>query len=203
MTMAHSPTINIDNVGSVLFECSSRAKRITISVRPNRGIRVAVPVHSSFKAALEFVNQKKLWIRKALARIQELEGQQKALADSFLTIDKAKAKQTLKSRLHYLASKYGFKYNKAFIKNQKTRWGSCSPRNNISLNMKLVLLPDEFIDYVILHELVHTKIHNHSMRFWGELDRYVNNGKVLASEPKKHKYSPLYLTGCLYGSYRT
>ncbi|MFC1990575.1 M48 family metallopeptidase [Chloroflexota bacterium] len=71
------------------------------------------------------------------------------------------------------------------IRNQKTRWGSCSHKNNINLNMKLVLLPDELVDYVILHELVHTRIHNHSKRFWVELDKYVGDGKLMTSRIKK------------------
>jgi predicted metal-dependent hydrolase len=50
--------------------------------------------------------------------------------------------------------------------------------------MKLVLLPDELVDYVILHELVHTRIHDHSKRFWGEVDMYVENGKTLAKALK-------------------
>ena len=70
--------------------------------------------------------------------------------------------------------------NNVSIREQSTRWGSCSHKNNISLNLKLILLPKELVDYVMLHELVHTRIHNHSKNFWAELDRYTGNGKVMA-----------------------
>ena len=83
-------------------------------------------------------------------------------------------------RLYHLAGEYGFKFNRVTIRHQKTRWGSCSPKNNISLNIKLILLPDALVDYVILHELVHTRIHNHSKNFRSELDRYVKNSKAMA-----------------------
>ena len=102
------------------------------------------------------------------------------IQDNFDDIGVATVKKTLTSKLEQLAEEHGFRYNKVTIRTQRTRWGSCSPRNNISLNMKLVRLPDELMDYVILHELVHTHIHNHSKKFWAELDQYVGNAKVLA-----------------------
>jgi hypothetical protein len=94
-----------------------------------------------------------------------------------VAINKKEAKTILTDRLNLLAQKYKFSYNRLFIRNQKTRWGSCSAKNNISLNMNLVRLPQKLQDYVILHELVHTKHKNHSKKFWAEMDRYVGDGK--------------------------
>ena len=85
----------------------------------------------------------------------------------------------LLDRLRQLAEAHNFTYNRAFVKNQKTRWGSCSAVNNINLNVNLVRLPEELRDYVILHELVHTRHKNHGKAFWRELDRIVGNGKAL------------------------
>ena len=72
----------------------------------------------------------------------------------------------LKGRIDHLSQKHSLNYNRLFIRFQKTRWGSCSSRKNISLNWKLITAPEYVIDYVILHELLHTKIPNHSHRFW-------------------------------------
>ena len=178
--MTNSYTINIDGIGPVFFEQSRRAKRVSISVRTSKCARVAVPTRTPFKKALEFVYLKKEWIQRHLAKTEQIEKQRKAQAHSCRLIDKMKARIRLPARLYLLAEKYGFTYNKVYIRNQKTRWGSCSHKNNISLNVKLVLLPKELIDYVMLHELVHTRIHNHSKKFWVELDRYTGNGKVMA-----------------------
>jgi hypothetical protein len=177
--MADFRTIYVDGVGLILFERSIRAKRVIISVKPSKGVRVAIPNRVSFKSALEFVNLKKPWIQKHLGRIKQMESQRQTVNSSVI-IDKVKAKKKLTNRLKQLAVQHGFTYNKVYIRNQKTRWGSCSSNNNISLTIKLVLLPDELVDYVILHELVHTRIHDHSKRFWAESDKYVGDGKVMA-----------------------
>ncbi len=183
--MADSRTIYVDGVGLILFERSIRAKRVIISVKPPKGVRVAVPNRVSFKSALKFVNLKKPWIQKHLVRIKQIESQRQAVNSSVI-IDKVEAGKKLTNRFKQLAVQYGFTYNRVTIRNQKTRWGSCSHKSNISLNMKLVLLPDELMDYVILHELVHTRINNHSKRFWGELDKYVGDGKAVAKRLRKY-----------------
>ena len=183
--MEGSRTIHVDGVGPILFERSIRAKRVIISVKPFEGVRVAIPNRVSFNSALEFVNLKEPWIQEHLARIKQMESQRQSI-DSSQIIDKVKAKKKLTNRLKQLAVQYGFTYNRVTIRNQKTRWGSCSSKNSISLNMKLVLLPDELVDYVILHELVHTRVHNHSKKFWGELDKYVLGGKGMAKRLRKY-----------------
>ncbi len=183
--MASSRIIDIADIGPILLEHSLRTKRITISIRPQKGIRLAVPAGTSFKQALEFVNLKKPWIQKQIARIKQLESQQGSLVNS-LSIDKASAKRTLIKKAYHLAEKHGFELNGVYIRNQKTRWGSCSHKNNISLNIQLALLPDELVNYVILHELVHTRIHDHSKRFWGELDKYVVDAKSVSKRLRKY-----------------
>ena len=70
----------------------------------------------------------------------------------------------------------------------KTRWGSCTAKNNINLNMLMTYLPKKIQDYVILHELLHTRIKNHSKGFWLELDRFTGNAKGSQKELKE-KYT--------------
>lgn len=97
------------------------------------------------------------------------------------------AKAWLPGRVEELAKKHGFKYKQVAIKNAKTRWGSCSSDNNINLSLHLMRLPDHLIDYVILHELVHTKIKNHSPHFWQLLDQVTGKARKLDREVKEYR----------------
>jgi len=173
-------SIDIDGIGLITFERSSHARRVIISVKPFQGVRVAVPAPVSFRKAEAFVFSKTEWIKKHLGKMKQYEKERESIHDNFDDIGIVTVKKTLTSRLKQLAEKHGFRYNKVSIRDQRTRWGSCSNKNNISLNMKLVRLPDELIDYVILHELVHTRIRNHSKKFWAELDDYVGNARAMA-----------------------
>ncbi len=169
----------INGIGPVLFERSRRAKHLNISLKPFKNVRVAVPYGVSFRAAKKFALRNKDWITKHQERIKRIEKQQKEAALKFSGTNHREAKAILVGRLEELAEAYGFFYNRVFIRNQKTRWGSCSARNNISLNIKLALLPADLRDYVLLHELTHTRIKNHSPEFWAELDRYVGDARML------------------------
>ncbi len=91
----------------------------------------------------------------------------KAVPDEAL---RAEAKAWLVPRLAQLASEHGFSYNKVFIKNNVSNWGSCSTKGNINLNMQLMRLPEELRDYVMLHELCHLKQLNHGPEFHALLD---------------------------------
>ena len=95
------------------------------------------------------------------------------------------AKKILPARLKELADSHGFKYNRVGIRNAKTRWGSCSWKNNINLNMHLIKLSDDLIDYVILHELCHTIEKNHSQKFWTLLEKHLPDAKLRRKKLKK------------------
>ncbi len=177
--MDQSKIVEIKGIGEVLFEPSRRAKRLNVSVRPFNGIRVAVPRRTSFKTAKEFVISKLTWIQKSLDKMEQMENDHETLSKKAADIDEAEAKRKIVGRVNELAQLHGFTYNKVFVRNLKSRWGSCSHKNNISLNMKLVALPEEMLDYVIMHELVHTRIRNHSNGFWKELIRLVGNARAL------------------------
>jgi predicted metal-dependent hydrolase len=178
--------IKIDSIGSVLFEKSKRAKRLNITIRPFKGVRVAIPRSISYSEAERFAHTKVDWIKKHLAKIREAEIQHKEFIENSKPIDKRDAKKKLIRRLDELAKRHGFSYNLVFIKNQRSRWGSCSSKNNINLNISLVTLPDELMDYVILHELVHTRVKNHSKKFWRELDKVVGDAKSIDKQLRKY-----------------
>jgi len=98
------------------------------------------------------------------------------------------AKVYLPERVKELAVLYGFKYQQVYIKNLKSKWGSCSSVGNINLNLSLMLQPDHLIDYIILHELAHTKEHNHGAGFWQLLNEITDGkAKELDKEIKKSR----------------
>ena len=166
--------VEIMSVGSILIERSKRAKQIILSVHPLKGVRVAVPYGVSFDKAQDFAETKISWIKKQLHKVQKA-----TPINVSDVIDKNKARMKIINRLNALSTKHGLPYNRMFIRNQKTRWGSCSAKNNISLNIKISLLPEEYFDYVILHELVHTQIRNHSPKFWQALNRLVGDARKM------------------------
>jgi predicted metal-dependent hydrolase len=96
------------------------------------------------------------------------------------------AKAYLPVRTKELATKHGFKVNKVSVKKATTRWGSCSPENNISLNLQLMRLPGELADYVIMHELVHTVEKNHQASFWDLLEKVLPGAKKLDKTLNKY-----------------
>lgn len=164
--------VAVEGVGDVLFERSTRARYINISVRGSGKIRVAVPGRVSYEKAFVFFQSKLDWVNKHLSRMEKVEKK-----IPLAKVDKAHARKILIPRLDYLAGKHGFKYNRVALRNQKTRWGSCSSVNNINLNINLAALPQELMDYVILHELTHIKVKNHSKDFWDQLGEYIPNPK--------------------------
>ena len=180
--MVKPKTVQISGIGRVNFVPSQRAKHINITIRPFKGVRVAVPRGVAINQAWEFVLSRQNWIIKHRKEARQLEEAHLRFLRQSGPIDKTKARQRLVRELDALAAIHGFTYNKVFIRNQKTRWGSCSAQNNISLNIKLIWLPDELITYVILHELVHTRIKNHSARFWNALEKIKRNAKSLRRE---------------------
>lgn len=104
---------------------------------------------------------------------------------------RVEAKEFLPVRVKELAIQYGFRYRKVFIKNAKTLWGSCSSKNNINLNLHLMRLPGRLKDYVILHELTHTKHRNHGKKFWDQLDEYVGDARSLSKELREYRIGDL------------
>jgi predicted metal-dependent hydrolase len=114
---------------------------------------------------------------------------QKYASQIMTAVYRWEAKRYLPARLIELSLKHNLPFNKVTIRNNRSNWGSCSSKNNISLNLNLMKIPDHLIDFILLHELVHTRIKNHGIKFWELLNTLTNGqAKMLTSEVKK--YSP-------------
>ena len=102
---------------------------------------------------------------------------------------RAQAKAELPPRLAALAAQHGFQYKRVFIKNNRTNWGSCSSLGNINLNLRLISLPQELQDYVMLHELCHLKYLNHSPQFHALLESVCPGHRALEKQIRQYKIS--------------
>jgi predicted metal-dependent hydrolase len=179
----------------VLARKSNKAKRIIISINDESLISLIIPKYQSYKLAQKFLLSKIDWIEKSLIKIKNKQLNHKInhkIENISLTEEKiANYSQILISRCEFLIKKHNFiNIGKISIRNQKTLWGSCSYNNNISLNINLTFLEQELIDYVILHELTHTKIKNHSKKFWQELDIINPNSKFFDKKLKLSRQMP-------------
>lgn len=165
-------------LGEVTLSRTLRARRVSISVRATGVVRLSFPYGVSQKRALEFLEQKAEWIEAARERLarkraamppQLLPAEQKARIEEL----RRAAKADLPGRIARLSEATGLKYEKLSIRASRTKWGSCSGRNHISLSLFLMTLPEHLRDYVIIHELCHTIHHNHSPRFHALVDLLV------------------------------
>jgi predicted metal-dependent hydrolase len=97
------------------------------------------------------------------------------------------AKEILIPKVAFHANKFGLIYESVSVRKTVSRWGSCSSKNNISLSLYLMHVPEHLLDYVILHELAHTKVKNHSREFWIFLEKLQPNARQLSRELKSYK----------------
>lgn len=95
---------------------------------------------------------------------------------------KSEAKKIISSRTEELAKEFNFEFKRIAIKSQRTRWGSCSSKGNLNFNWQLMLTSQKCLDYVIIHELAHTKQMNHSIHFWKLVEDCMNDYKVAIKE---------------------
>ncbi len=103
---------------------------------------------------------------------------------SYLTY-KEQARELVRQKIEYWNTFYGFKIGKIYIKNQKTRWGSCSSRGNMNFNYRIVLLPAHLADYIIVHELCHLGEFNHSKKFWDLVGQTIPDYSFAVDELKR------------------
>jgi hypothetical protein len=138
-----------------------QARRYVMRVRPDGDLRVTIPRGGSKAEAIRFADRHLDWARRQRTRV--LEARRPAEVDKDL---RAKAATELPPQLLALAALHGLTVTRVTIRNQRSRWGSCSARGHITLNFRLMLMPAEVREYILIHELMHLRQANHSRRFW-------------------------------------
>jgi hypothetical protein len=229
-------SIRLNGIGEVMLQWSARAKNLRLRVDKN-GVTAILPIHYSEQAALSFIEEKRNWIARSLAKQKEIleantvftentsfntrfhtltlerhnrntikslvaqnrirvwfpefaapedERIQKVVRRAIEEAWRVESKKYLPARVAELARKHNFIYKRISIKNAKSRWGSCSAENNINLNLQLMRLPEHLIDYVILHELVHTTHKHHRPGFWNKLEEVLPGARKFDKELNRY-----------------
>ena len=152
------------------------------------GSVVAVhPINLTQPRILSIIENKIDWIKEKINFFNSRQniGVSKGTKKDFLK-NKSQAFELVKNRVEYFNQFYKFHYNKILIKNQKTRWGSCSAKKNLNFNYKIIFLPKELQDYLIVHELCHLKEFNHSKKFWGLVKLKITNLEQVSKALRKN-----------------
>lgn len=161
----------------------SSRRTLSLQVKHNGQVIVRAPRNASLKDIESFVRKNSAWLKKHLAQVEKNLAADAASPVQPLTMDEIRAladqaMRVIPARVAHFAPLVGVRYGRITIRNQKTRWGSCSSKGNLNFNCLLMLAPPEVLDYVVVHELCHRKEMNHSPRFWAEVGRVLPDYKA-------------------------
>lgn len=156
----------------------SNRKTVAIQVNSDLSVTVRAPRCASAKYIERLLQEKEPWITEHMEQMKRKKALYESQAQEQFTSAKVKALADkaldyIPKRVSYFAKQIGVDYGRITIRNQKTRWGSCSGKGNLNFNCFLMLAPPEVIDYVVVHELCHRKEMNHSKAFWSEVERII------------------------------
>src|SRR5262245_27636462 len=138
-----------------------RARRYVMRVRPDGNLRVTIPRGGPRAEAMRFAERHMDWAHRQRSRM--LATRRPPEVDREL---RRRAAGELPPQLLALAAQHGLAVTRVTIRDQRSRWGSCSPKGHIALNFRLLLMPADVREYILVHELMHLRQPNHSIRFW-------------------------------------
>ena len=164
---------------------SNRATRMRISVSTGGALSVTVPYRFPELFVERFLRERAEWIVRQIAAFEKRGGLFARYGRAHYLEHKEAARQMAHARLAHFNQFYNFPYGAVSIRDQKTRWGSCSRSGNLNFNYKLAVVPEHIADYVIVHELCHCKEFNHSKAFWDLVARTIPNHREIRKQLKQ------------------
>ena len=154
----------------------SARKSLGLEVRDANTVLARIPTRVSDRELKAFVENHRSWILEKTAVMAEREENRKSTPapppELLSKTDRMKIQLKIGKRVRHYCETMGVTVGYVTVKNQKTRWGSCSAKGNVNFNYQLAFLPDELLDYVVIHELAHRRHMNHSRAFWAEGEKY-------------------------------
>lgn len=169
-----------------ILQRRARLRRITLSINSKGKIRVTAPKLVPKVVIEKFVKTKESWIEGVLEKLKTVKKSEFFGPKYSYHANKARAKKVISERLKYFAELHGFSFKRISIKNTSSRWGSCSTKENLNFNYKLIFLSQALLDYVVVHELCHLRHHNHSAKFWKEVSQILPDYRMRERELKKY-----------------
>jgi len=167
----------------------SRRRTIGIEISKPDEVTVRVPLRCPETEIRKALAERKDWIAKHLEKVRQREAEAQGLppvsAEEIRRLAD-RARVYFPARVRMFAGLIGVTYGRITIRNQHTRWGSCSSKGNLNFNCLLMLCPPQVIDYVVVHELCHRKELNHSPRFWAEVERILPEYRTYEKWLKKN-----------------
>jgi predicted metal-dependent hydrolase len=163
---------------------SRRARSLRLTINLDGDLIVTMPWFVGNWQAKMFMKSKSDWILKGIEKTRKRANKffiPKTNKRDYKEL-KEKSRLIVTDKVKEFNQYYNYDYNRIFIRNQKTRWGSCSGKKNLNYNYRLALLPEKYLDYVVVHELCHLKEMNHSRNFWSLVSETVPNYKAIKRE---------------------
>jgi predicted metal-dependent hydrolase len=163
-----------------------------LAVRSDGSVAVTVPSFLRENFAEQFIREKADWLLSKLVPFVNFEGLHipRQTRRDYLE-NKEAARILIERKITKLNEKYGYKFGRISIRNQKTCWGSCSRKGNLNFNYKIMFLPESIQDYIIVHELCHLKEFNHSKKFWNLVSITVPNYSEIRRGLRKNQINSI------------
>lgn len=165
---------------------SRRARYMRLTIYPGGTLVVTAPPWCSTHRIERFLAEQAAWIAEKLEALKEMRPLPRAGRREYLALREA-ARRTIRDRVQFWNKRFGFPYGRVAIKNHRSLWGSASVKRNLNFNFRLVLLPPELLDYVVVHELCHLKEQNHSAAFWSLVRSALPDYRALRNELRRYR----------------
>ena len=176
--MLKTLTVPYENTTLEITVLRSARKTISLEIKGDLSVLIRAPRTATDRQIIRFAEEKANWLCRKYAEMQKRSRERESAEINKNQFDsvtvqyyRRHARKVLLEKTAYYAAQMGVSYGRIAVKEQKTRWGSCSSQGNLNFNWKLILMPEEILDYVVVHELAHLIEMNHSPRFWAEVAR--------------------------------
>ena len=164
----------------------SSRKTLAVQVKADGQVVIRVPLRTSWKEAERFLERESAWVERHVAVALASYVEPRTYTDAQVREGKARAGELFARRTAHFSAGMGVDSGRISVRQQKTRWGSCSVRGNLNFNWKLALMPEEILDYVVVHELAHRVEMNHSPRFWAVVETVLPDWRERRRWLKQH-----------------